>query len=358
MTSFRLLIVEDDPQDLSICRNTIERYQHERNRQVELVECPTLEEAFQTLDGSYDGVIIDLKLGNDQNAGNAVIRRIEEQHFRIPVAVLTGTPDAVGSDLTHIGVFKKGESDARYDRILDRFWKIYDTGLTRILGGRGLIENKLGQVFRQNLLPQIGQWEKYGEVDPTRTENALLRHILNHLIQLIDEEVELSFPEEFYLYPPVTDEISTGSIVQESETGKRFVVMSPDCDLVVRSGGGRNTDRILVVKVVPPIRLFCWFDDSSLDNLTRGKKRQLLRALRNNHTNYYHCLPETSFTRLGFMNFRNLFAITEDEFGKKFQIPPEIQISPPFVKDIVARFSSYYARQGQPDIDFDNFITL
>ena len=34
----------------------------------------------------------------------------------------------------------------------------------------------------------------------------------------------------------------------------------------------------------------------------------------------------------------------------------KIQISPSFVKDIVARFSSYYARQGQPNIDFTKFM--
>ena len=36
--------------------------------------------------------------------------------------------------------------------------------------------------------------------------------------------------------------------------------------------------------------------------------------------------------------------------------PTKIPISPPFVKDIVARFSSYYARQGQPNIDFNKLM--
>ena len=41
---------------------------------------------------------------------------------------------------------------------------------------------------------------------------------------------------------------------------------------------------------------------------------------------------------------------------ERFNTPPDLQISPPFVRDILARLSSYYARQGQPDIDFHNFI--
>ncbi len=356
MTVFKLLLVEDDDSDLDVCRNTVDRYQEQYHREIELVVCKTLDEALQKLDSTFDGAIIDLRLGDEGDEGNRVARMIEEYELRIPVVILTGTPDNADENLTYVEVLTKGEPGSGYDDILDRFWRIHNTGLTRILGGRGVIESKLGQVFRKNLLSQIRQWEEYGENDSNRTERALLRHTLNHLIQLIDEEVEISFPEEFYLYPPGTSRIRTGSIVRENSGNNRYVVMSPDCDLVVRANGGRNTDRILVVKVIPPIKLFPWFDAHSLDKLSNNRKGQLINVLNNNGANHYHCLPETSFTRLGFMNFRNLFAITEDEFGKKFQIPPEIQISPPFVKDIVARFSSYYARQGQPNIDFEYFI--
>ena len=356
MTTFRLLVVEDDLQTLESWRNTVERYEHQYDRDVELVECPKLEDAFHTLNGSFDGAVVDLTLGSDQNAGNEVIRKIEEQHLRIPVAIVTGTPDAVNSRFTHIGVFTKGESDAGNAQLLNRFWRIHETGLTRILGGRGLIENKLGQVFRQNLLPQIEQWEKYGEVDSNRTESALLRHTLNHLIQLIDEEVELSFPEEFYIYPPLTRTIHTGSIVQEDNGNKRFVIMSPDCDLIVRPDGNRNTKKILIVEINSPVALFPWFDTSSLNDLSSSKKGELRSALKNNKANYYHCLPKTEFTPLGFMNFRSVRATEEEDFYEEFKTPHELQISPPFVKDIVSRFSSYYARQGQPDIDFEKFI--
>ena len=356
MTTFRLLVVEDDDQDLETCRNTIERYEHETSRHIELFECPRLEDAFKILNESFDGAIIDLKLGSDQYAGNEVIRSIEDQNLRFPVAILTGTPDAADSSFTHIGVFKKGEAEAGYDQLLNRFWRIHDTGLTRILGGRGLIENKLGQVFRKNLIPQIEQWEKYGEVDSNRTESALLRHTLNHLIQLIDDEIALSFPEEFYIYPPLTSTIHTGSIVEEKNSDRRSVVMSPDCDLVVRPNGNRNTKEILLVEVVPPVALFPWFNASSISELSKTKKGALKGALRNRKSDYYHCLPKTEFTPLGFLNFRSVRAVEEHSFGQKFKIPHKLQISPPFVKDIVSRFSSYYARQGQPDIDFERFI--
>lgn len=351
MSVLRLLIVEDDEQDLSTCRDTVERYENEKQRKVELVECKDVSAAFECLDNSFDGAIIDLKLGDQGDEGNQVIRKIEDSQFRIPVFILTGTP--VNTDFAHIKVFKKGDPGAGYDDLLDRFWDIYNTGLTRIMGGRGIIEQTLSQVFLGNLLPQIDKWIHYGEDDSSRTEKALLRHTLNHLLQLLDDDADSCFPEEVYLYPPLNDDIRTGSLVKEKESGKWFAVMSPACDLVVREDGSRNTDRILIVEVDLGTTLFPWFDDT---NLSKTRKGELRRAFGNNKSAYHHWLPKTDFFEGGFLNFRKLFTWEIEQFQEQFHTPPEIQISLSFVKDIVARFSSYYARQGQPDIDFDRFI--
>ena len=352
MTSIKLLVVEDDPQDIGTCKRTVERYQHEKQREVQLVECKDVNEALDTLDNTFDGAIVDLRLGDEGDEGNQVIQRIKEWQYRFPVAILTGTPSAADQDFSYIGVFKKGDPGAGYEDLFDRFSRIQQTGLTRILGGRGIIESRLAEVFWNNILPQIQKWEAYGEADSARTENALLRHTLNHLIQLIDEDIERYFPEEFYLHPAPTRNVRTGSIVKDKGDGQRFVVMSPDCDLVIRSNGERNTDRLLLVEIVSPDVLFSWFDNQSLSSLGRNKRDTFVRALENNGPRHYHCLPGTDFFPLGFLNFRSVSTVEEGKISDKFELPPKVQISPPFVKDIVARFSSYYARQGQPDIDF------
>ena len=131
-----------------------------------------------------------------------------------------------------------------------------------------------------------------------------------------------------------------------------FVVMSPDCDLVVRGNGARNADKVLIVEVVPPNAVLDWYDSAPKESLSMRQKREFGRALNNNKSNYYHCLPATDFFPLGFLNFRYLSTLGEEDIRNRFDLPPFIQISPPFVKDMVARFSSYYARQGQPDVNF------
>ena len=346
MNKLRLLIVEDVDQELESFKDDLEDYTSEKQRDIDLVTCQTLEEALNTLDNSFDGAIIDLKLADHRsNEGNQVVEKIIESFFRIPIAIFTGNPGEWDHDLNEkiilIDVFTKGET-GHYE-LLDRFWEIYNTGLTRIIGGRGLIEQRLNEVFLKNLLPQIDTWISYGETDSEQTERALLRYTLNHLIQFLDEDEKRCFPEEVYLYPSVLDRITTGSIVYADD--QYFVVLNPACDLVPRGENGvPNTDYILLVEI------------ESVSNVLGGSKSKgRVTELCKNRIQYYHWLPETDFFDGGILNFRKLKTLNEDNFEEKFG-KPTIQISPSFVKDIVSRFSSYYARQGQPDIDSVDFV--
>ena len=194
MNVFRLLFVEDDQQELKSCEDAVEIYKREKRRKFELVPCKDIEEAFSKLDNSIDGAIIDLKLGEQGDEGNEVLRKIKESHFRILVFILTGTPDNTNKDLPYIEIFKKGDPGSGYADLLHRFWGIYDTGLTRIMGGRGVIERNLNKVFLENLLPQREIWIKYGKTDSPRTEKALLRHTLNLLLQLLDDDEDRCYP--------------------------------------------------------------------------------------------------------------------------------------------------------------------
>ena len=346
MKKLRLLIVEDVEQELESFRDELDDYTREKKRDIELVECKTLETALDKLDNSFDGAIIDLKLANYRsNEGSQIVEKIKESFFRIPIAIFTGNPGEWDHDLDEkimlIEVFTKGETE--HYELLDRFWDIYNTGLTRIMGGRGLIEQRLSEVFLKNLQPQIPTWVSYGVENSERTEKALLRYTLNHLLQLLEEDEEDCFREEVYLYPSVLDRITTGSMVKIDN--QWFVVLSPACDLVPRGENEvRNTDYILLVEI------------ESIDKVLAGSKSKgRVRELCTNKRDYYHWLPETDFFEGGILNFRRLKTLNEDNFEEKFG-KPTIQISPSFVKDIVSRFSSYYARQGQPDIDSEDFV--
>ena len=344
MNTIKILLIEDEKKQQKVFEDAVEVFNSKNDCTVKHEIAENIQEATDKLDGSFDGAIIDLKLGDDEEGGNEIVRQLGESLARIPVIFVTAFPDSV---LDHPSVISTRSRDkGTYESDLQRFQAICDTGLTRIIGGRGEIEKNLSKVFLENLLPQISTWVSYGQENSARTEKALLRHTLNHLSQLLEEDEDRFFPEEVYLYPPLSDRITTGSIVRKND--QWFVVLSPACDLVVRNTGRFKTDRILLVETEKKADVV----QAALDGITKQsrKKRKLRDVFNNNYTDYYHWLPETSFFDGRFLNFRRLKNMNEDKFRKEFE-RPEIQISPSFVKDIVARFSSFYARQGQPDIE-------
>ena len=330
MNKPKLLFVEDEDSDRTAFMESVDVYKAQHGREIEIVPCKTVKEAKDTLDGSFDGAIIDLTLNGEKDGGDQVIDRIIESLYRVPIAIFTGTP--IDRDEKHIEVFIKAE--AEHDEIIEWLCGYYDTGLTRIMGGRGKFEEVLFQVFTRNLVPQIDKWISYGKADQDRTERALLRHTLNHLSHLLEDDSENCFPEEFYLSPPLTDAIRTGVIMIHKEGGTRFVVMSPACDLAIRDNGDFNTDRILVAEI------------DAADSISSRRKRNAI----DNKTGYLHWLPRTEFFEGGFLNFRKLSTSEPGDFSESYE-PASIQIAPSFLKDIVSRFSSYYARQGQPGIE-------
>ena len=344
MSQLRLLIVEDDDGALESCREDFYAYKNDTQRDIDIVECKTLDEALTTLDNSFDGAVIDLKLTSRGVEGIEVIKEVRKSFFRIPIFIFTGHADIHDESMVGIEVFKKGET--RYYDLIDQLWDTYETGLTRMMGGAGRIEELLSKVFLENLLLQRKRWVSYGKQDLERTENALLRHTLDHLLQLLEDDDKPRYPEEVYLYPHVSKDITTGSVVKEKTTEQPFVVLSPPCDLVIRGENGKsNTNRILLVEI-----------ESVNDALDGRRNKNSVASLVKNNRQYFHWLPLTHFFEGGVLNFRKLNTLTKDEFEENFE-KPAIQISPSFVKDIVARFSSYYARQGQPDIDSSDFVT-
>lgn len=359
MIEMKLMIVEDAESDLEVCRSSIEIFKNRKKDKgidliITLVECKTVDDALKIIDGSFDGAIIDLRFSDNYNKGKDVLQKINDSLFRIPVVILTGTPDSINEEdrSSLINVLKKGEADYQED-ILNVFFEIYNTGLTQIVGGRGKIEQTLNKVFLKNLLPQLEVWKDYGKSNPLGTEKALLRFTLNHLMHLLDDDEEKSFPEEVYIYPPLSDSLKTGSIIKKKEAEDLYVILNPACDLVIRSNNQFKTDRIMLVQIENIKSII----DAALDGITNKQKKEnkLKDLFANNYTNYFHWLPYTKFFSGGFLNFRKVSTITKEELESNYD-QPQIQISLHFVKDILSRFSSYYARQGQPDIEYSKVI--
>lgn len=341
-----ILLVEDDKQSVDTC---IEIASFNKDIQIKVANDFT--EAKNKLSNEeIDTAIVDIKLGSVADAGNSVIEEIEKLSLRIPTVIHTGTPDSV--QVNALKVFVRGENT--YDEIFDYLVNVYNTGLVNILGRKGLLEKQLYNVYQKNILPTLEtSWVNYGIENPEKTEKALLRYTLNHLLQLLEntDDVDKCYPEEMYIFPPVDENYRTGSIVRDNEN-HYFIILSPACDLALHNGSFK-TERVLLVEIKDISNII---DLATKHCLSPEERKEKLESIfKNTFSLYYHWLPKVDFYSGGIINFRRIYSFSKKELQKNYS-KPIIQIAPFFCKDIVARFSSYYARQGQPDIDYGSFI--
>lgn len=351
MSKLKILLVEDKKDDIEVYESSMRKYQAEYDIEVETCVAQSISEAFTLLDNSYDGAIIDLKLEEEGDEGNQVIQQIHE-NFRIPIIVFSGTPDHFNSDKMYIlDICKKGEKS--YEDLVSQLYNVYQTGLTKIMSGRGVIEQTMDKIFWKNLHSKIPIWETYASKGQN-TEKALLRYTINHLLELLDDEEDIYFPEEMYLSPPIVEQYQTGTILREKSSKKLYIILSPACDLVLHSGSCK-TDRILLCEINNRNMSFV---KSSKKNLAKPDKKdqaidRLSKLTNNTFTLYYHYLPPVEFFEGGFINFRHVESYKMKDLVSQFEME-KIQISAQFIKDIIARYSAYYARQGQPDFNRDD----
>ncbi|WNU96534.1 response regulator [Neisseria sp. DTU_2020_1000833_1_SI_GRL_NUU_006] len=388
MNNMTLILIEDNVEETQSCQNAVKDFNDDHKDKkwcIRLETYTNIENASKALENSYfDGAIIDMKLADSGNEGNQALDVIRKHLKRIPVAIYTGTPDVADvTDIPSIGLFKK--ADITYGQLIYKFWDIYKTGLTKIMGGKGQIEQSLSQIFIKYLLPKISpeptvseksNWVSYAEEDPDNTEKALLRYTLNHLIHELYKSSENCYPDEMYIHLPNLEldqvKVDTGCILKNKDNNKFYIVLSPACDLAEREGGECNTDRALLVEIQMLEDILC--DDYFISNCHGGKKlkkrqrsnlesqgeylskqqdKDLIKYQRNTKNLYYCWLPKTScFNNGAVINFRRVSTYSQEELDNSFN-SPVIQVASPFLKDIISRFSSYYARQGQPDININ-----
>ncbi|MCO6555513.1 MAG: response regulator [Gilliamella sp.] len=363
MSNMQLILVEDDLDDVELCKNAVSDFKKDKRCNVDLQIANDVSSAIEAFKSShYDGAIVDMKLASDGDEGNQVLKEVKKQLRRVPVVIMSGTPyDAVIKDVPLVATYVKG--DIRYYDIIKYLWDIYNTGLTKIMGGKGEIEKCLSEIFVNILLPQItpdpnnksNNWITYAQNKPENTEKALLRYTLNHLIHYLYHVDNFCYPDEMYIYlhSPMPQKINTGCILTEKSTNKLYIVMNPECDLVERKNGECNTDRALLAAIqkIEEVEVFQNIE-GNFESALSNKDKNNLDNIRRNKKNCYHWLPKTEYYTYGaVVNFKWLYTYSEEELDAQFD-KPVIQVSSPFLKDIICRFSSYYARQGQPDIDY------
>jgi CheY-like chemotaxis protein len=342
--TFKILIIDDDATQRKICLDAIELFNKANNCELELIEATNQKEGLEKLQQrNHDAAIIDLRLENTDTTGqgNEILREIKK-NLRIPVRIVSGHLGDLDEDLREESFFYKSYSrdDVNYETIFSDFKATYNTGITKILNNKGQIELNITNIFWKHISTVLPEFIKYGEdAIGWDIEKVLLRYISLHIQEYlelsIDSNLEPFHNIEYFIKPPVKEKLFTGDILKKTDDETFWFVITPACDLAT------EPDRPPKAKYVTLIGI------DKYEAVTNGREEAAILNLKKNNLGLkYHFLPQTILFEGGFLNFQRLLSVKLKNANAEFSV--ECIITNPFRKDIISRFSTYYARQGQP----------
>jgi hypothetical protein len=355
----KLLIVENEPEQVQLYLDVIESYNKTSEVQIEAEPFYNLEDAKEALNnGIYDAAIVDLKLTENtaELQGMEIVNSIIDK-LRFPVFIVSGSIGQI--DSPESALFKKRLRDGDFKEILKEIEKIYNTGITKILNNKGTIEEYLNNIFWNHLSNSMENWIDDDSRSPEQKQKSLLRYTLMHMQEYIDEDIEKYHPSEFYIIEPIKSNIFTGDII--TFEGNRYIVLTPSCDIVLRQDKTRNTKKILFCKIQ---KLSDIIDNYSNLTMQTGEsnstKKNLTNYIKNNSKQNFHFIPKNNLIEAGLIDFQDKLTIAENEVNdliKNKIIVRNATVSMPFLKDIISRYSNYYSRQGSPDFNSDEIYS-
>ncbi|GHA71035.1 response regulator [Pontibacter akesuensis] len=370
MRQIDLLIVEDEDKNYRLYEQTIKAFNRETGVTIKPERAKDLVEAEKLLvHHNYDAAIVDIILktgGTEDNADGVDILRKIVGKLRFPVFVYSGNPGLInGEEFEQNYFFKIHARDGiEFIELLKEIVKIFQTGITNVLGGKGKVESYLASLFWNHLIHTMDYWQDNSALREEKDyEKILLRYTIFHLVETLYRtdtgEHEIHDPSEFYIYPAINDNLFTGDII-EIETEK-YIVLTPACDMVLHKNHKRkdendplmvrNASNFIAAKLIKWNRLKDEKNDfneisSASSSIIRGEFKKHIK----NTVNRYHFLPPYLSFDGYFIDFQDLHSFSIKE-KPVYRILASVASS--FMKDITARFSYYYSRQGQPDMDME-----
>jgi response regulator receiver domain len=141
-SEYAFLYVEDDEDMIEAMDTSINLMKRSEEYIFYMKVVNSSDEAIRALDNDvFDFVLIDIKLSGE-DSGDTVIEKIKKD-YKIPCAILSGTPDVTDNDL--IKVYKK--SEISNEDVLKQMASEVDSGLFKVIGERGLLEENLKDLF-------------------------------------------------------------------------------------------------------------------------------------------------------------------------------------------------------------------
>lgn len=319
---------------------------------------------------NYDFVILDLCKGDvnstSEKKGEEVLNQIQRLAF-VPVIFFTGLPNHVRGLISDIiKVCSKGDA---YDGLKEQIEDLLKTDYIKLKSQVVGITNETIRSFfwdfvqpNKKLIAKIEDEASLSYILLRRLATTLSKDRIKDFIKDDKISKDSSHPMEFYIYPSLKGEYETGEILKSKKGSKIYVILTPSCDLVLRSNNTRKVENILLIEAMP----FSGFPDYKKYKEGYDKKQKtaddkkamaaaggnIKSLMKNNKAgDRYFFLPMTPFLIASIIDFQQKKLITYEELERDFD--RIARLDDPFAQSMVSSFTRYYNRIGFPDLDTD-----
>jgi hypothetical protein len=362
-----VLIIEDEITQVEVINDAIDDFNDENSNYI--ISSHSVGNYTDSLNllilENFDAAIIDLNLDQRKTElseldGNKLVDVIVNK-LRIPIIIRTGNPtsftsERIGTENNFLRIFNKDES---VDLLIEQIVKWCKLGFSNTLGTKGILEHYLNKLFWEQISKNLNEWEISGVSSPEQ-ERSLIRYTINVLNSYleIDSETgafEFFHPAEVYIKPPVKSKLFFGDILKDLR-GNHYIILTPSCEMAQL-----KYKKILLCKILKTedVEEFISSRDKYLLNTeSSNKKSSLEKWFRNGHSESigYHFLPSYSDFDGGFIDFQDIITVDTRIEGFTVNYEKIATVTSQFAKDISSRFTLYYARQGQPNLNAEIII--
>lgn len=323
----------------------------------------------------FDLVILDLykdKDTKDEDAGIKVLDSIRKSAF-VPVVFYTGHAYKITGLISEIvGVVSKGDGIETLTKEVERIIT------SKIAVLKGQIYGHLRESLRKYFWETVDAEKKIfvpGKSDVSlgylllrRFANSLSKENIKHLLGDDKIKTDKAHPMEFYIFPVDPDstkeEYLAGEIIEKE--GRYYAILTPDCDLVLRSNGSRKADKILLAatKNFKSLPDYTKYDElKKKQNKSEKENQQLLNlegklktwmGNRGGEQDRFFFLPATPFIENMVIDFQDKSMVDYNEL-KSYRRVAKLDL--PYAQSMISSFIRYYNRIGFPDIDADYVLT-
>ena len=336
----KILAIEDDLNQIKMLRSKVETY-NIKNKFGEqdkiFIEFRQNDDDIGKLlfEEKFDCLVVDINWGpSNPNGGRNLITKIINNK-RIPIVVYSGKLNQI-EDLDERFGLKKIDRTESFSVALDYIVKVKKTHIFDLLGYDGQLDKIVTEIFWKDIDKSLRAMPTEDDLDDKSLTRMLTTRVVNYL-SLSNEDDKYKY-YEFYINPSLTTDCHNGDIYKLNDS--YYLVITPECQLLKI-----ETANLLKINFSNEI------DNRVTGAKDRSKKINTLARIISEGKCFEHYIPPFNNNRHAVVNFREIITMNKSELTEDKK---ETTINPVYMKNIQSRFSQYYSRQGQPDIDIDH----